>query len=81
MWKTANVIPLKKGGDPTEVGNLRPISLLPLPGKLAERLKHTHISQFIETQGLFNPLDPTDFDSICGFPQDFPGFPQDLPKL
>ena len=43
-WKLANVIPLKKGGDPTEVGNLRPISLLPLPGKLAERLMHTHIS-------------------------------------
>ena len=53
-WKLANVIPLKKGGDPTDVGNLRPISLLPLPGKLAERLMHTHISQFIESHGLFN---------------------------
>ena len=55
-WNMANVIPLKKkgGGLPTEVGNLRPISLLPLPGKLAERYMHTHISQFLEIHGLFN---------------------------
>ena len=53
-WKIANVIPLKKGGDPTDVSNLRPISLLPLPGKLAERLMHTHMSNFIEEHGLLN---------------------------
>ena len=51
-WKVANVIPLKKGGDPTVVSNLRPISLLPLPGKIAERIMHSHISNFIENQGL-----------------------------
>ena len=53
-WKVANVIPLKKGGDPTDVSNLRPISLLPLPGKIAERLMHTHISNYVEQQGLLN---------------------------
>ena len=37
-WKTATVIPLKKDGDKSDVGNLRPISLLPLPGKLLERV-------------------------------------------
>ena len=53
-WKVANVIPLRKGGDPTDVGNLRPISLLPLPGKIAERIMHSHLSNFIENRGLLN---------------------------
>ena len=53
-WKVANVIPLKKGGEPTDVSNLRPISLLPLPGKIAERLMHTHISNYVKQQGLLN---------------------------
>ena len=53
-WKIANVIPLKKGGDPTDVNNLRPVSLLPLPGKIAERLMHTHIATFVEENGLLS---------------------------
>ena len=51
-WKIANVIPLRKGGDSTDVNNLRPVSMLPLPGKLAERLMHSHISKFVEDNGL-----------------------------
>ena len=51
-WKIANVIPLRKGGDSMDVNNLRPVSLLPLPGKLAERLMHTHVSKFVEENGL-----------------------------
>ena len=39
-WKIANVIPLQKPGDPTNVNNLRPISLLPLPGIKLERIVH-----------------------------------------
>ena len=31
-----------------------PVSLLPLPGKLAERIVHTHISSFVEQRGLLN---------------------------
>ena len=53
-WKIANVIPLKKGGDPTDVNNLRPVSLLPLPGKMAERIVHTHISNFLDDKELLN---------------------------
>ena len=30
-WKIATVIPLQKDGDKSDVNNLRPISLLPLP--------------------------------------------------
>ena len=37
-WKRATVVPLQKSGDKSDVNNLRPVSLLPLPGKLLERL-------------------------------------------
>ena len=53
-WKIANVMPLKKGGNPTDVNNLRPISLLPLPGKMAERFMHSHISKFLDDHELLN---------------------------
>ena len=53
-WKIAKVIPLKKSGDSSDVNNLRPLSLLPLPGKLAERLAHSKISKFLEDNQLFN---------------------------
>ena len=33
-WKSATIVPLYKGGPVSEVGNYRPVSLLPLPGKL-----------------------------------------------
>ena len=39
-WKVAKVIPLYKGGGSEEVGNYRPVLLLPLPGKLLERVVH-----------------------------------------
>ena len=37
-WKIAMVVPIPKGGDPSQVSNLRPISLLPQPGKVLEKL-------------------------------------------
>ena len=37
-WKVATVVPLYKGGVKSFKGNYRPISLLPTPGKLLERL-------------------------------------------
>ena len=33
LWKRAKVVPLPKEGDRRDVSNLRPVSLLPLPGK------------------------------------------------
>ena len=41
-WKVANIVPLQKSGDPTDVNNLRSISLLPLPGKIIERVVYIH---------------------------------------
>ena len=51
-WKQATVIPLYKGGSRSEVGNYQPISLLPLPGKLLERVVHNKLSSYLETNNL-----------------------------
>ena len=45
-WKIAKVVPLYKGGNREDVSNYRPVSLLPLPGKLLEKIVHKRISQF-----------------------------------
>ena len=37
-WKIGTIVPLPKGGDKNDVTNLRPVSLLPLPGKLLEKV-------------------------------------------
>ena len=47
-WKAAKVVPLFKGGDREDVNNYRPVSLLPLPGKLLERVVHKKVSAFLE---------------------------------
>ena len=36
QWKKALVIPIPKPGNPNKKENYRPISLLPLPGKILE---------------------------------------------
>ena len=53
-WKIANIIPLQKPGDRSDVNNLRPISLLPLPGKMLERIVHTQLSTFLEANNLLS---------------------------
>ena len=41
-WKWALVVPIPKSGDLTNDTNYRPISLLPLPGKILEKLIHVN---------------------------------------
>ena len=53
-WKIATIIPLYKGGDKTEVSNYRPVSLLPLPGKLIEKIAHAKITSFLDGQGIIS---------------------------
>ena len=43
-WIKALVIPIPKAGASTMVTNYRPISLLPLPGKILEKLIHSQLS-------------------------------------
>ena len=51
-WKKATVIPIPKSGDLKQVGNYRPISLLPSPGKILEKIVHEQINNHLE-QGQF----------------------------
>ena len=37
-WSLASVTPIPKGGDPHMASNWRPISILPLPGKILEKI-------------------------------------------
>ena len=53
-WKQATVIPLFKGGDKKLVENYCSISLLPLPGKLIEKIAHNKMSSFLEVNGLLS---------------------------
>ena len=52
QWKKALVIPIPKSGNPNKKENYRPISLLPLPGKILEKLIHNQLSYFIEENNL-----------------------------
>ena len=53
-WKEALVIPIPKTGNLTLAKNYRPISLLPIPGKLLEKLMHKQLSNFIEENSLIS---------------------------
>ena len=64
QWKTATVIPIPKIPNPTNANDLRPISLLPLPGKVLEHLIHEPLLKHLEDNNivlnrlvLFNVLD------------------------
>ena len=48
QWKKALVIPIPKTPNPHTVENFRPISLLPLPGKILEKLIHKQLSYHLE---------------------------------
>lgn len=51
-WKIATPIP--KISNPTDVSDLRPISLLPLPGKLLEKYIHSFILDHLEFNKYFS---------------------------
>ena len=54
QWKRALVIPIPKTGNLKKVENYRPISLLPLPGKILEKLVHTQLSAYLEDNEFFS---------------------------
>ena len=47
-------MPLFKGGDRTNVSNYRPVSLLPLPGKLLEKIMHRRLMDYTNGHNLLN---------------------------
>ena len=53
-WKLAKVTPLQKVGNRSNVGNLRPVSLLPLPSKLIEKIVHDRIYNYCEDNDILD---------------------------
>ena len=53
-WKIATVIPIPKVPNPDNPNELRPISLLPIPGKILEALVHDQLYTYIENNNLLN---------------------------
>ena len=51
-WKKANVVPIHKKGAENVVGNYRPISLLPICGKLLEKIIFNQLYFYLDTNGL-----------------------------
>ena len=45
-WKKANIVPIHKKGDKKTLENYRPVSLLPICGKILERLLFNEMFNF-----------------------------------
>ena len=54
-FKTSKVIPLHKGGSRVEIGQYRPISLIPSFSKILEKLVYKRISRFLNKHKLLHP--------------------------
>ena len=53
-WKKAKVTPIPKKGDLQSINNYRPISLLPAPGRIMEKLIHKQLVDHIENNDLLS---------------------------
>ena len=51
-WRKAIVVPIPKVPIPEETGDLRPIALTPLPGKIIERFVHTQLVKYLDTYNI-----------------------------
>ena len=53
-WKKANVVPAHKKGDKQNLKNC-PISLLPVAGKISERILYNNMYEFFTENNLISP--------------------------
>ena len=53
QFKVSNVTPLHKGGDPLNVRNYRPVSLLPATSRILERAVKVQLTKYLEESTLF----------------------------
>ena len=56
IWKQANVTPIFKKDDPSELSNYMPISLLSTVGKVLEKIVHIHVFNFFSRKSHYNCL-------------------------
>lgn len=55
-WKQAIVVPIPKGKKKRVVSNIRPISLLPTPGKIFEKIIHRKMYCYLQENCLLTPM-------------------------
>ena len=53
-WKKSHVTPVHKGGDASDPGNFRPISVVPVVAKILERLIANQLCGYLESHQLFH---------------------------
>lgn len=53
-WKLGTVVPLFKSGKKQKVNNFRPVCLLPVIGKLMEKIMHRRLLIFLDTKKFFS---------------------------
>ena len=51
-WRRATIVPIPKVNIPDEIGDLRPIALTPLPGKILERFVHTQLLRHLNRNNI-----------------------------
>ena len=56
IWKQANVTPIYKKNDVSDVSNYRPISLLSTVGKVLEKIVHKHLFNFFRDNNTITTL-------------------------
>ncbi len=54
VFKPSKVVPVYKKGNTTDMTNYRPISLLPIFGKLVEKIFYKRLSSFVEKQHILS---------------------------
>ena len=54
-WKKANVVPIHKKADKQLIQNYRPVSLLPICGKVFEKLIFNSLFKHLDNNNLLNP--------------------------
>ena len=72
QWKISNITPIFKSGDPSSALNYHPISLLPLISKILERIIHSRLMNYLQTNRLlsscqygFRPRSSTQEALLC----------------
>ena len=54
-WKKGNIVPVHKKSDKQNIKNYRPVSLLPICGKIFERLIFNEMFKFFTSNNLISP--------------------------
>ena len=71
IWKKSNIIPVHKKGDKQIIDNYRPVSLLPICGKIFKKLLFNSIFKFLDdnnhlssNQSGFRPSDSHEYQLL-----------------